>query len=323
MTTQPSSATPVQTGESLTAVRLTGNREMAEDLERDTCPTCARSFAPSVLCRHAPVCASQAAKAQARQHTRSQQQQQQQQQKAVGDDQQQQTGMNAGPMEDASLNKMRSAAGVATQITPTAARIHLQNMRPAVSAAVDLARARGRMPSGPGNPSRMPGEPSLFVGSGAHASSLTILKQLNISAVLNCAPSVCKDPVGLYKKHSISYAAVDAQDDRTFALLNECLKPASAFISDNHAKGRSVLIHCMAGVNRSATLAMAHLLLRDRRDLWSLAEECFAQRPSMLQNPSFQLQLCALAARNGLLPDPATAGSGTITQNKHRGDSGT
>jgi hypothetical protein len=47
---------------SLKAHKLTGNREMAEDLERVTCPTCSRLFAPSVLGRHAPICAARAAK---------------------------------------------------------------------------------------------------------------------------------------------------------------------------------------------------------------------------------------------------------------------
>lgn len=61
----------------------------------------------------------------------------------------------------------------------------------------------------------------------------------------------------------------------------------------------------MAGVNRSATLAVAHILCRDRRCLLELASECIAARPCILQNPSFQLQLCALASRNGLLYEPS------------------
>ena len=46
----------------LRPVPLTGNREMAEDLEREPCPTCNRTFAPSVLARHASICAKRAAK---------------------------------------------------------------------------------------------------------------------------------------------------------------------------------------------------------------------------------------------------------------------
>lgn len=57
--TQPVPATvaPTTRTAGLQAVPLTGNRDMAEDLERETCPTCERTFAPSVLVRHAPICA--------------------------------------------------------------------------------------------------------------------------------------------------------------------------------------------------------------------------------------------------------------------------
>ena len=49
----------------LVGVALTGNSDMAEDLERETCATCNRTFAPSVIVRHAPICAKNAAKAAA------------------------------------------------------------------------------------------------------------------------------------------------------------------------------------------------------------------------------------------------------------------
>ena len=50
----------------LKAQALTGNRDMAEDLEREPCGTCTRSFAPSVLVRHEPMCAARATKAAAK-----------------------------------------------------------------------------------------------------------------------------------------------------------------------------------------------------------------------------------------------------------------
>ena len=128
--------------------------------------------------------------------------------------------------------------------------------------------------------------------------------------MLNCAPAVCEDPVDKYKANDIQYLALDDHDDRSFPLLKECLPPATAFIDAAHADGRAVLVHCMAGVNRSATLAVAYLLMRDRQCLFTLFERCIAARPSILQNPSFQLQLCSLAQRNGLLYDPGALGVG-------------
>ena len=191
-----------------------------------------------------------------------------------------------------------------TQLTPTDGRIELQRMRPQVSSELDEARARGRKAPGPGLPSRFPGEQVLYVGSSAHAANVALLQKLQIGAVLNCAPAECKAPVGMYKQRDIAYLEVDAIDDRTFPLLMTCLRPASDFIQSCHAQGRGVLVHSMAGVNRSATLALAHLMIAHRRNLIELFAECINRRPSILQNPSFQLQLCALAHRQGLLSEP-------------------
>lgn len=182
-------------------------------------------------------------------------------------------------------------------LTPTTGRARLQTI-------FDLSRPQGPMMLRPGGASRMPGEPALYVGSFDFASNLDELRRLGIGAVLNCAPSACTPPVAKYAAQNIEYFSVDARDDQYFNILERCLAPASAFISSMHADGRSVLVHCMAGVNRSATLAVAHLLLRDRRCFFELARECIAARPCILQNPSFQLQLCTLASRHGLLYEP-------------------
>ena len=205
------------------------------------------------------------------------------------------------------LKRLSKQPSPPPQLTPTAGRQLLQKMRPQVSASLDLARARGRAPSGPGQPSRFPGEPALYVGSGAHAADVRLLSRLQIRAVINCAPSVCKAPKDRYAASDIRYLELDARDDREFPLLASCLDRASTFISSMHAEGRAVLVHCMAGVNRSATLAVAHLLMVQKRNLFEVFAECITARPSILQNPSFQLQLCALAYRHSLLHEPDEA----------------
>lgn len=145
----------------------------------------------------------------------------------------------------------------------------------------------------------------IYVGNVGHAKDVAMLQRLNIGAVINCAPSVCKDPVKAFRKAKIEYLEVDAKDDRSYPLLANHLPTVSAFISKVHhgatGTGTNVLVHCMAGVNRSATLAIAHLMIRDGRKLLELFAECSAARPSILQNPSFQLQLCELAVEKGLL----------------------
>ena len=56
----------LETSDELKAHALTGNREMAEDLDRVTCKVCGRAFAPSVHVRHVPICEARAAKEKAK-----------------------------------------------------------------------------------------------------------------------------------------------------------------------------------------------------------------------------------------------------------------
>ena len=96
---------------------------------------------------------------------------------------------------------------------------------------------------------------------------------------------------------------MNAKDDKAFRVIETCLRPVSEFIEAAHASESNVLVHCMAGVNRSAALAVAYVMCRDRRPLLDVFAECSASRPSILQNVEFQLQLCELAIRQGLLPE--------------------
>ena len=149
----------------LQPVPLTGNREMAEEAERAPCASCKRSFAPSVLARHQPICEARVAKDKLRQEER------QRHEKNI---QRQETPDAENPDDDLArsleMSAISSAASV-EQLTPTAGRIKLASLRPAVDAKTDLARARGAN-AGVGEPSRMPcggdagGPPAIFVGSG-------------------------------------------------------------------------------------------------------------------------------------------------------------
>lgn len=66
---------------------------------------------------------------------------------------------------------------------------------------------------------------------------------------------------------------------------------AIAFIKDGMSRGGSVLVHCYAGVSRSATCVIAYLMQeRDMNfeDAFSFASK---QRPVIFPNMGFQRQL--------------------------------
>lgn len=61
------------------------------------------------------------------------------------------------------------------------------------------------------------------------------------------------------------------------------------------------MCHCSAGINRSGFVAVALLLLHERRDVLDAVRYVKQARGNCLLNASFQVQLLELAREKGLL----------------------
>jgi len=96
--------------------------------------------------------------------------------------------------------------------------------------------------------------PNLFLG-GFDAAREDVLKQKNICAVINLAASNTET----IEKNGITYMRINA-DDSTDFYLQPYFRSTFDFIELYLNQGKSVLIHCMAGVSRSATIMLAYLL---------------------------------------------------------------
>ncbi len=153
--------------------------------------------------------------------------------------------------------------------------------------------------------------PSILVGSARHAFGVDRLLAKGVTAVLNLAPKACADMSSRYAESGIEYLALDAEDEEGFALVDRYLEAACSFLTAVDARGGVALVHCFAGVNRSAAIAIAYLMLSQQRPLEQVVQQCFTSRPFILTNASFRAQLVALALRRGLLLDaPAPSASG-------------
>ena len=142
----------------------------------------------------------------------------------------------------------------------------------------------------------------IYVGNSASARAVSTLLTLGIGAVLNCAPSMCKDPVVKYRKHDIRYFELDCHDNQQFNILSpKVYDAAKAFIAQNQEEGRNVLVHCYAGINRSATLAVAYIVEREQKQLFEVFQQCFTARHGIISNKSFQVQLLNFASQKSLL----------------------
>lgn len=137
----------------------------------------------------------------------------------------------------------------------------------------------------------------LYIGGIREAEDLESLRAHGICAVVNAAPDV----VHVNYPEGWVTLTVDAEDDPAYPLLEAHLEPVSEFLNEQRAQRRPVLLHCFAGMNRSAALCAAYLLARDRMDLFTVVRLISERRGWILSNDGFVRQLVHLAKAEELL----------------------
>ncbi|XP_031159841.1 dual specificity protein phosphatase 13-like [Sander lucioperca] len=109
--------------------------------------------------------------------------------------------------------------------------------------------------------------PNLYIGNVAVAQSRKKLHKLGITHVLNAAHSK-QGSIGDQSFYGNTvYFGIPAEDSDCFD-LSQYFKPAADFIHKAlKSKDGKVLVHCIMGVSRSATLVLAFFMLRQRLSL--------------------------------------------------------
>ena len=147
---------------------------------------------------------------------------------------------------------------------------------------------------------------SIYVGSVRHATSVHMLRRFGITHVLNCAAGDCSVPHEELAARGIAYCAIEGKDEEDYPLLRNHLNRCLHFLHPclMAGAGGKALVHCVAGRNRSATLAIAAVMYALRMPLQVCLRRLFRKRPFVLTNLSFRRQLKELAAAQGLLFAP-------------------
>jgi Dual specificity phosphatase, catalytic domain len=165
-------------------------------------------------------------------------------------------------------------------------------------------------------------EPSgfkLYVGGVSDAMYKNHLLSYGISAVLNCAAAQTANARSIivasgnsldgsgWEKIEFSqdwyarelsipdfkYLAISAEDHSSFP-LSEYFTETSTFIEDARIAGVPILVHCMQGLNRSAAIVVAWLVLHGKHTLETAITCVSSRRAFVLSNKGFIRQLVSV-----------------------------
>ncbi|XP_044286244.1 dual specificity protein phosphatase 10 [Varanus komodoensis] len=142
--------------------------------------------------------------------------------------------------------------------------------------------------------------PFLFLGNEHDAQDLEKMQRLNIGYVINVTTHL---PLYHYEKGLFSYKRLPATDSNK-QNLRQYFEEAFEFIEEAHQCGKGLLIHCQAGVSRSATIVIAYLMKHTRMTMTDAYKFVKGKRPIISPNLNFMGQLLEFEEdlNNGVTP---------------------
>ena len=143
----------------------------------------------------------------------------------------------------------------------------------------------------------------LYLGSEDDARNVTLLKELGVTHVLNCATAYIYTGHGFYGKE-FQYEGFQGEDDGEYDILQH-FDNACAFIEHARKTGGKVLVHCIMGINRSGAIALAYLMQTLKLGPGQATFYVKRRRRLILSNEGFQYQLLEFARKRGLLKHDA------------------
>lgn len=128
--------------------------------------------------------------------------------------------------------------------------------------------------------------PFLYLGNERDAADLQRIKELDISYVLNITSHVPK----YFEGQGIKYKRLPASDSAC-QNLRQYFEEGIEFIDEARQNGANILVHCHAGVSRSATLTIAYILKHSKMTMMDTYRYVKGKRAIISPNFNFMGQL--------------------------------
>lgn len=125
-------------------------------------------------------------------------------------------------------------------------------------------------------------EPGFAIGGRPFAAQRAAVRALGIETVVTVESPIEREAAG-WEELGVELVALPTRD--WVGIPAERFEAVVSAVLERRAAGRTVLLHCLAGVNRAATLAAAVLCRRDRLSVEEAIDRVRAVRPSAAPTP--------------------------------------
>ncbi|XP_078272848.1 dual specificity protein phosphatase 16 [Rhinoraja longicauda] len=143
--------------------------------------------------------------------------------------------------------------------------------------------------------------PHLYLGCQRDVLNKELMQQIDVGYVLN-ASNTCPKPDFIPETHFLRVPVNDSFSEKILPWLDKSVE----FIEKAKASNGCVLVHCLAGISRSATIAIAYIMKRMDMSLDEAYRFVKEKRPTISPNFNFLGQL--LDFEKGLKTRPGQTG---------------
>lgn len=136
----------------------------------------------------------------------------------------------------------------------------------------------------------------VFIGGYRAAADPAHVKALGVTHILKLFADDPSYPGGRHRHPGVTYHVVSADDVADFP-LDQHFAACLQFIQRAIREGGKILVHCHAGISRSATVVLLHLMVDSGLPLDAAFARLRAARPIVNPNPGFWAMLQDVDAR--------------------------
>ncbi|KAI3378776.1 hypothetical protein SNEBB_010410 [Seison nebaliae] len=138
---------------------------------------------------------------------------------------------------------------------------------------------------------------NLFIGDIKDSYSKSFLEKNNIQLIIRLLSGSEKRRSSVHRANKIKLHRISI-DDTVDANISQYFEECIKLIHQYRMKNKAVLVHCLVGVSRSATIVIAYLTCISQFRWVDVIKMVKARRVQIRPNPAFLLQLQQFARQN-------------------------